>query len=158
MGMGFMRRRGWGWCLMRMGRGGSLILKAAPTSQRAPLCDQPIPVFSLRAALLPATLSQDTAYHSCDCPSPLTGDRLHLWFSCPTPTSDRDRKTCQIPFSCPWGNQSYNGAKRAPASSSPFPHFCSLLILSVQFLRPLGPHHPMGKSNSRSGKQPGREG
>lgn len=90
---------------MRKGRGGRLILKAAPTSQPGPLCDQPIPVFSLRAALLPATLSQDPAYHACDCPSPLTGDRLHLWFSCPTPTSDRDRKTCQIPFSCPWGNQ-----------------------------------------------------
>lgn len=152
-----MRRRRWGWCLMRKGRGGSLILKAAPTSQPAPLCDQPIPVFSLRAALLPATLSQDPAYHSCDCPSPFTGDRLHLWFSCPTPTSDRDGKTCQIPFSCPWGNQSYHGAKRAACFLFPLPPFLQPPHFVCPVSQTLGPHHPMGKSNSRSGKQPGRE-
>ena len=80
---------------------------------------------SLRAALFLDPLSQDQpTIHSLslpsDFPTPLICDRPHLWFSCPSPMSDRDRKACQLPFGCPWGNWELFWS-RDPASRFLFP-------------------------------------
>ena len=82
------------------------------------------------AALFLTPLSQDQpTIHSLslphDFPTPLTCDLPHLWFSCSTPTSDRDRKACQLPFKCPWGYRDLSW-RQDPTSHFLFPFHPSL--------------------------------
>lgn len=93
-----MRKKRWGW----LNSEGSLNLPPPPHPD--PLCHQPIPLFSLRTALLPATLSgiQPTA-HSGDFLSPLTVTGFTFCFPATPLTQTGTERPANSPSAAPGG-------------------------------------------------------